>query len=67
MHVFSHTCGGDGGDGGSGGENTSDLAESEYEGDAILQPLPLGAPYIALPHAVIVPDASSAAKAEAVE
>ena len=49
-----------------GGEKTSDLVESEYEGDAILQPVPLGAPlppYDEEPHAVIAPDASSAAKA----
>ena len=47
-------------------QSLSGLVESEYEGDAILQPLPLGAPlppYVELPHAVIAPDASSAAKA----
>ena len=48
-------------------QSLSGLCESDHEGDAILQPLPLGAPYNALPHAVIVPDASSAAKACEVE
>ena len=47
-------------------QSLSGLVESEYEGDAILQPVPLGAPlppYDEEPHAVIAPDASSAAKA----
>ena len=69
-HETTGGGGGEGGWGGSGGEKTSSLADSESEGDAILQPLPLGAPLPPLdgpPHAVIAPDASSAAKEQQVE
>ena len=61
---------GGGGDGGGDGVKRSDLVDRSYEGDAILQPVPLGAPLPPLnesPHAVIAPDASSAAKALPVE